>query len=80
MIAHNGLPCSILKEAIVGVEHLMGEKKKPLPRREGGGRDEGNDMEGEESGIGRLESQMGTTEHSVEHHTQHHTTYLDTPP
>ena len=34
-VAHyNGLPCSILKQAIVGVEHLVGEKKKPLPRRE----------------------------------------------
>ena len=35
VVAHyNGLPCSILKEAIVGVEHFVGEKNKPLPRRE----------------------------------------------
>ena len=35
-VAHyNGLPCSVLKEAIVGVEHFVGEKKKPHPRREG---------------------------------------------
>ena len=47
LIAHTGLPCSILKEAIVGVEHLMREKEKPLPRRERGGerdeRDEGKE-------------------------------------
>ena len=68
----------------------MGEKKKPLPRREGregrGGREEsrkGSERSRERGwrkkkvvqGGGGVESQMGITEHSIEHITN-----LDTPP